>query len=137
MNRAFQQYRTVQTTTASGIELVLMLYRGAIRFLNSAVAALEERDLERAHRALLRAQDIVRELRTTLDLQHGSDLAGELERLYVYLEERLVDANVTKDAAAANEVRALLQELAAAWESVQKSGVATTSTPLAPEAASG
>ena len=137
MNRAFQQYRTVQTTTASGIELVLMLYRGAIRFLNSAGAALEQRDLERAHRDLLRVQDIVRELRTTLDLTHGGDLAGELERLYAYFEERLVHANIHKDAAAVNEVRALLQELAVAWESLQKSGVTAASASLDPEGVGG
>ncbi len=46
MNRAFKQYRTVQTITAPGLELVLMLYRGGIKFLNSAVAALERQEIE-------------------------------------------------------------------------------------------
>ena len=123
MNRAFKEYRTVQTITAPGLELVLMLYRGGIKFLNSAVAARERQEIEQAHNALVRAQDIVRELRTTLDAS-GGELAAELERLYLYCEERLVEANLHKDPQSVIEVRALLQELAAAWEGVKSNGAA-------------
>ncbi len=66
----------------------------------------------------------MRELRTTLDAGHGGELAVELERLYLYCEERLVAANLHKDPQAAVEVRALLQELAAAWEGVKSNGAA-------------
>ena len=137
MNRAFKEYRTVQTITAPGLELVLMLYRGGIKFLNSAVAALERQEIEQAHNALVRAQDIVRELRTTLDAGRGGELATELERLYLYCEERLLEANLHKDPKAAIEVRVLLQELAAAWEGVKSNAAARAGGAAAVDGLSG
>ncbi len=120
MKRAYQQYRQIQTTTAPGIELVLMLYRGAIKFLNAAESALQAADVETSHAKLVRVQDIVRELRASLDLERGGDIAQHLGDLYAYIEDRLVRANLDKDPAPVVEVRGLMQELAAAWETTQK-----------------
>src|SRR5262245_61730010 len=112
----FQVYRQTQAQTAAPGELVVMLYRGAIRFVNAAVAGIDARDIQAAHGNLLKAQAIVSELQTTLDLERGGDIARRLTSIYDYLNQRLVEANVRKDAAPAREVEAFLRELLPAWE---------------------
>lgn len=113
--QAYQQYQRVQTETASPGDLVLMLYRGALRFLTRAETALEKKEYEVVHSSLVRAQDIVLELMFSLDLQAG-DVARNLRDLYNYMYQRLVDANCNKDAATMHEVSTLLRELLPAWE---------------------
>jgi flagellar protein FliS len=113
---AYNTYRETQTQTADPGELVVMLYKGAARFLASAIAAIEAQDLQTASNKLLLAQAIITELVETLDLQQGGDLAQNLGRIYEYMNFRLVDANLRKDAEPAREVERLLRELLPAWE---------------------
>jgi flagellar protein FliS len=93
-----------------------MLYRGAIRFAGAGAEAIEAKDLQAAHNALIRAQAIVSELSETLDMDRGGDLAANLLAIYQYLNRRLVEANLRKDATIAREVEQLLRELLPAWE---------------------
>ena len=113
---AYQTYRRTQTQTAAPGELVLMLYRGAARFVSSAIEAIAARDIAAAHNGLVRAQEIIAELRSTLDLERGGDIARNLESIYDYLNRRLLEANLRKDAEPAREVLKLLRELLPAWE---------------------
>ena len=113
---AYQTYRQTQTQTAAPGELVLMLYRGAARFVSSAIEAIDARDIAAAHNGLVRAQEIIAELRSTLDLERGGDIARNLESIYDYLNRRLLEANLRKDAEPAREVLQLLRELLPAWE---------------------
>jgi flagellar protein FliS len=112
----YQAYRQTQAQTAAPGELVVMLYRGAVRFVSSAIEAIESRDIPTAHTNLVRAQAIVSELSETLDLERGGELARNLNAIYEYLNRRLIEANLRKDAAAAREVHGLLRELLPAWE---------------------
>jgi flagellar protein FliS len=113
---AYQAYRQTQTETAAPGELVVMLYRGAARFAGSAADAIEKRNVQASHNSLLRAQAVITELIETLDLQRGGELASNLMRIYEYMNHRLVDANLRKDAEPAREVEHLLRELLLAWE---------------------
>lgn len=113
---AFQTYRNTQTQTAAPGELVLMLYRGAARFVSSAIAAIEAKDVAAAHTGLIRAQEIISELRATLDVDRGGNISHDLARIYDYLLRRLLEANLRKDAEPAREVLTLLRELLPAWE---------------------
>lgn len=119
MMNPYDQYRRVATETADPLELVLMLYRGAIRNLEAAEAAMSRRDAEHAHQALVKAQDIVAELMGTLNLDAG-ELAHNLHGLYDYMQRRLLTANLRKDAAPAAEVRGMLTELLATWEELAR-----------------
>ena len=112
----YQAYRQTQAQTAAPGELVVMLYRGAIRFAGAGAEAIEAKDLQAAHNALIRAQAIVSELSETLDMDRGGDLAANLLAIYQYLNRRLVEANLRKDATIAREVDQLLRELLPAWE---------------------
>jgi len=116
----FQVYRQTQAQTAAPGELVVMLYRGAVRFVTTAIAAIEAKDVEAAHTNLVKAQAIVSELLETLDLERGGEIARRLTSIYEYLNQRLVEANIRKDAEPAREVERFLRELLPAWEAVAK-----------------
>jgi flagellar protein FliS len=128
---ALQAYRQTQTHTAAPGELVLMLYRGAIRFLGAAIEAIEAQNVAEAHDKLVRAQDIVANLLETLDVERGGDVAKNLSAIYDFMLRRLVEANVRKDAAAGREVQGLLRELLPAWEAaVRETSAAPKTTPV-------
>lgn len=109
----YEKYREVQVLTASPERLVLLLYEGAIRFLEEARAALDGGDLAKAHERLTRTQDILTELITGLDFNY--EVSSNLYRLYDYFRRRLVEANVRKDPGAVQEVLRFLKELRDTW----------------------
>jgi flagellar secretion chaperone FliS len=121
----YQVYRQTQTQTAAPGELVLMLYRGAVRFLTAGIDAIDARNIGEANEKLVKTQAIVSHLLETLDVERGGEVAKNLDAIYHYMLRRLVEANVKKDAAPAREVQDLLRELLTAWEVAVKQ----TSTP--------
>jgi flagellar secretion chaperone FliS len=128
---AYQMYRQTQAQTAAPGELVVMLYRGALRFISSAIEAIDSKDLTGAHNGLVRAQAIITELHETLDLERGGDIARNLAGIYDFMNGRLIEANMRKDAAPAREVAALLRELLPAWEAaVRQTSASVTARPL-------
>jgi flagellar secretion chaperone FliS len=128
---AYQVYRQTQTHTAAPGELVLMLYRGAIRFLSSAIEAIDAQNTAEAHTKLIKTQDIIADLLGSLDHERGGDVARNLSALYDYMLRRLVEANVRKDTKPAREVQALLRELLPAWEAAVKQTSTERSAALA------
>lgn len=113
---AYQMYRQTQAQTAPPGELVLMLYRGAARFVAAGIEAIESKDIQTAHTNLIKAQAVITHLHETLDVATGGQVAENLGRIYEYLNHRLLEANVRKDAAPAREVQGHLRELLSAWE---------------------
>lgn len=113
---AYSQYRTQAVTTASPAQLVAMLYQGALTAITVAEQALADgTNLELAHRELVRAQDIVNELTCSLDHEQGGVLAANLAALYDFCTDRLLRANIDKDAGLLSAVRDTLAGLAEAW----------------------
>ncbi len=117
--QAYQQYQIMQTQTADRGELVVMLYQGAIKFLTRASTAMRGGNLQDAHNNIIRSQDIVAELMSSLDLDVG-EIAHNLFRVYEYMHYRLVEANLRKDPQIIDEVAGLLRELLPAWQSAAK-----------------
>ncbi|HEU5317865.1 MAG TPA: flagellar export chaperone FliS [Chloroflexota bacterium] len=113
--KAYGRYQRAQVETADPGQLVVLLYEGLVRFTGRGRLALEAGDHESARRNLLRAQDIVAELMGSINVEAG-DIAQNLLRLYEYFYQRLVTANVKRDAAAAQEVEDLVRSLIPAWE---------------------
>ena len=116
----YEQYRKVQTQTGSRADLVLMLYQGAIRFMNQALAKLDTNDIEGIHNTLVRAQDIILELEMTLDIKAGGTMASRLADLYRYCLSLLVDANMKKVSSPVIEAKQIIQELESAWAEALK-----------------
>lgn len=111
-------YKNQQIMTASPEELTLMLYNGAVRFINESMQALDQGNLEKANSANLRAQDIVKEFMATLDMQY--EISHSLLALYDYIEFRLIQGNLKKDKQQLSEARDMLLELRDTWTQVIK-----------------
>ena len=107
-------YRESSVLTATPGRLVVMLYEGAGRFLAQAAAAMREGDVVRASGRLRKAETIVEELPTTLDLSAG-EVAERLQGLYVFWRRRLAEARIERDPERIEQVAAMLAELRGAW----------------------
>ena len=113
-----KQYRAVQAETASPTQLVVMLYDGAIRFLSAAKQGMETGDLETQSRNLLKTQKIICELMSTLDRARGGEIAANLHRIYLYMLEQLVEANLYDRTKPLDNVLEMLRDLRASWAEI-------------------
>jgi flagellar secretion chaperone FliS len=115
----WQSYRQVATQTASPGQLVLMLFDGAIRFLDRALAGFEFDDPAEFNTAvnnnLIRAQDIIRELDHSLNMEAGGEFSTTMRRLYRYFDDQLIQSNLNKDAEGIRVVIRLLTTLRDSW----------------------
>jgi flagellar protein FliS len=114
-SRAAQAYRRVESESRSPLELVVMLYDGALRFVGEARGAHDRKDLHGRGRAISKALAVVGELQNTLDLEQGGAIADELDNLYTYINARLLDDTLKQDVSACDEVHRLLSTLRDAW----------------------
>ena len=110
----YRTYRQLQVETASPIQLVIMTYDGALKTVRQAGSALERGDLRQAHHSLLQAQATVQALQEALDSSAG-EVSTQLYRLYDYIHDLLVQANVKKDPSPLETVVGILEMLRSAW----------------------
>lgn len=115
---AYAQYNNSKILTASPAELTLMLYEGAIKFGNMAIMAIDEKNVEKAHINIVKAQKIIDHFRITLDMNYP--VAQDFERVYSYLAERLVQADVHKDKEIMEEVCTHLRSMRDTWKEVMR-----------------
>ncbi|MDR1731693.1 MAG: flagellar export chaperone FliS [Synergistaceae bacterium] len=113
-------YQATQISTATKEQLLLITYDIGIRSCRMAEAALETdgkaQNFDVANREILRAQDVIRELMVTLNTEKGGDMANGLMRLYDYMYQLLVDANIKKEPKNIVTVRTMLEDLKETWE---------------------
>ncbi len=112
----YDQYKKNAVLTASPERILIMLYEGAINFLNIAKRAIEEKQIELAHNNIVKAQKILQEFMNTLDMDANKEVAENLFRLYDYLYHTLVQANIKKDISKIDEVIGHLKVLKDTWE---------------------
>ena len=115
---AYAQYNNSKILTASPAELTLMLYDGAIKFCNIAELAIDEKDVQKAHTNIIKTQKIIEYLRQTLDMKYP--VAKDFENIYVYLDRRLVQANVKKDKEILEECIEHLRSVRDTWKDVMR-----------------
>lgn len=113
--QAKQAYQSNQVKTAPQKKLIIMLYDGAIKNLRLGKLAIEEKNIEKTNTYLVKAQDIVMELMTTLNLEAGGQVAENLHQLYDYMYTKLIRANIDKDIEAIGEVEKYMKELRDTW----------------------
>jgi flagellar protein FliS len=115
----WQSYRQVATQTATPGQLILMLYDGAIRFLEGALKAFGADDplehFQTINNNVQRAQAILQELSGALNVSQGGQLAETLQALYHYLDRRLQESNVRKEPGGIKEAIDRLTVLRDAW----------------------
>lgn len=113
---AHQAYRDGEILQADPVQLVRLLYRGAIQAVARARQHVRNREIKERSRQITKAAEIVAELIGTLDLERGGELAKSLLRLYEYVQFLLQTANFEQAEAPLAEAEKLLGVLAEAWE---------------------
>ena len=114
----YQQYEKSKILTASSAELTLMLYEGAIKFANLAIAGIEEKDIQKAHTNIIKVERIIEEFQATLN--HKYPVAKDFDEVYSYLMIRLKEANIKKDKEIMEEVLKHLRTMRDTWKQVMR-----------------
>jgi flagellar protein FliS len=117
---AATKYEHSQITHADPVQLIVLLYDGALSRIAQGRQRFQEKDLLHAGLAISKAQAIVGELRKSLNMEAGGEIAGNLNLLYAYLHELLVRAMLENRAEPLEEATTLLKELRGAWVEIAK-----------------
>ncbi len=120
-NNRYAAYANNKIMTASKPELTLMLYDGAIKFCNMAIAAIGEHDIEKAHMNIMKIERIIEEFQSTLNFKYP--VAKDFNNVYQYLQDRLKEANIKKDSEILEEVLKHLRTMRDTWKEVMKKSV--------------
>jgi flagellar protein FliS len=119
VNRALSAYSTVDlesaVNSASPVQLIVLLYDGAIGSLATAKGHMQEMQFAEKGRLISKATDIIEGLRAVLDFERGGEISNNLNALYEYMKHRLTLANLKNDPEGVGEVIRLLNELRGAW----------------------
>jgi flagellar protein FliS len=115
----YNAYKQNSVNTASKEQLLLMLVDGAVKYTKIAKLSIEKKDIQRAHKELVRVQDIFTELMVTLDMNAGS-FAKDLFNLYDFIKRKLIEANIKKDVSVIDEVLPFIEEVRDMWHEVDK-----------------
>ena len=108
----------VKVLSASPLELIVMLYDGAIVAIQQAKAGIEIQDFSLKSARINKALDIIEGLRVVLDHDKGGDISKNLNDLYEYMKYRLSMANLRNDPAMLDELVGLLSDLHSAWQEI-------------------
>jgi len=113
-------YTTTKINTVSNpLDLVIMLYDGAIGHLNKAISCINQGDLPEKTRYITRTIAIIEELLVSLNMEEGGEIAENLKGLYVYMLKEITIANANNDVQKIKQVEALLKELRGAWKEIR------------------
>jgi flagellar secretion chaperone FliS len=127
-NNPWQSYRKVAVQTASPGHLVLMLYDGAISFLERSLTGFAHKDPlefnQTINNNVIRAQAIIHEMNARLDMERGGEISENFRRLYNYFNRQLQQANLKKKKEPIEEVIGHLRGLRDSWSEMLRQGKA-------------
>ena len=128
----YERYLENQIFGAEPVELVQMLYAAAIDALRQAGQGMADGRIAERATAISKAMQIIIELQSSLDMEHGGEIAQGLAQLYIYIQERLIEANGEQKRAALDEALALMLILEEGWKEVGQQIQAPTPVPRIP-----
>lgn len=117
VSNPYQNYIKQEVEGATKGKLVLLLYDGAIKFMKTACKAIEEDNVQIAHNNIMKAENIIYELMSTLNMDAG-DIAGNLMKLYDFMVWQLIEANKDKSIEKIESVISLMSTVREAWREV-------------------
>ena len=117
-NNPFRAYQKTQVTTAKPEKILLMLYEGAIKFNKLAIVKMKEKNIAEKGKNISKTLAIISELMNTLDHEKGGQLAADLENLYMFMMDKLIEANMYNKVEELEIVERLLVTLHTAWQDV-------------------
>jgi flagellar secretion chaperone FliS len=127
---AYAAYRAAELQTISQRDLIVRLYQGAERFLIQAQAGIHNKQPEMAHVNCQKAKAIFSELLSTLNVENGGEVAGQLKEIYLFLIVKTVEANLRKDAELIARLLPIVATLREAWQQVPDDQAQITSIPV-------
>jgi flagellar secretion chaperone FliS len=113
--QGYNQYKQMSVLTSSRGQVLILLYEAAIQNVKKATLYLEKKDWAGKGHHILKAHDILNELVNSLDFDAGGDIARNLERLYNFMIEQLIKANIEHSKEALQTVQKLLETLLSGW----------------------
>lgn len=123
--KALAQYKKIDTESAvngaSPHKLIQMLMAGALDRMAQARAAFESKNIEQKGVLLGKSISIIAGLQASLDSDKGADVAVNLDKLYDYMQRRLLEANLTNDMTMVEEVSGLLVKVKTSWDAITPS----------------
>lgn len=119
-NQSIDQYRKAAINSASPLQLVIMLYDGSMKFMLAAKVAMEAEDRFTQNEKLQRAQRIISELTSCLDMEAGGDIAQNLYSLYDFVYNRLVEANIQDRPDYIDQAMKVMSDLRESWVQVEQ-----------------
>lgn len=120
MDNRYQAYRQVDINTTNRGKIVVMLYSGAITFLNKAKIYMEKKDYPNKGKFLVKAMNIIEELNIALDMEKGQEISKNLRSIYLFLERYLTKANIDNDTVKIDKSIRILESLKSAFEEILK-----------------
>lgn len=111
-------YKQNAVNMASSQQLLLMLLDGAVKYTKIARMAILNKDIPRAHKELVRVQDIFLELMITMD--KNTKYMEDLYNLYDFIKNELAKANMKKDVKIIDEILPIIEEIRDMWYEVDK-----------------
>ena len=118
MNNALANYQKNQVAGMSQKDMIVLLYSGAIKFLDQANAELGKDNTEGFADKVERVHRIVYHLYTTLDFDEGGEIAEKLGSLYSFVIGQLYILNSTRNTEIINDLREILSNLKEGWQSL-------------------
>lgn len=110
----------------SSQQVTAILYEGCLQHLDDAVRSIEDKNYMQANKSLQQANDILHRLGIGLKYEAGV-IAEQLDTLYNYMANRLIEANMKKDVTIVKEVQKIIQTISDAWHtSLEKKDVQIT-----------
>jgi flagellar protein FliS len=109
------QYLENQVKTATPGKVLVMAFDGAIRFARIAAEKMKERQLDEQSANIIKVQNIILELMSSLNMDADRQLAGNLYSIYSHIFDRLTQANVHDDMSALEEAVQILGEMRQTW----------------------
>lgn len=109
-------YKQNSVNMASSQQLLLMLLDGAVKYTKIARMAILNKDIAKAHKELVRVQDIFLELMITMD--KNTKYMEDLYNLYDFIKNELAKANIKKDITIIDNTLSLIEEIRDMWYEV-------------------
>lgn len=114
-NQFANEYRKNAINGASPLQLIVMLYDGALRNIEAGRIAMSRQDYPRQNQAIQQAQKIILELLACVDVVNGGEIAKNLIALYEYVVNELVKANIEDNPEALAHCARVLSDLRQTW----------------------
>ena len=124
-----EAYQQATFQTSDDVRIVSLLFDGALNFLRLARIRMEERDVSGKGLLLGKATAVVSELAASLNVEEGGEIARNLRRLYDFVLDRLLQANLRNDPVALGDAEKILEVLQGAWKEMERNHAAARTAP--------